>query len=141
MSDPASDPRAELVATAFDAFNRGDLDGVSAFLHPAVRSHVSPKLMNAGSWEGRQGFFEMVGGWIEAFTETTYEILDIQLLDDRFLVARVRQTSLGRESGVPVKMEPSYLMEISEGKAVAIEIHPDHQSAAEAWQAHCSGSK
>lgn len=131
--DAEADERARGIRDAFDAFNAGDLEAVMKFIDPEITAHVSGQLMNAGSWQGREGFFAMVAAWNEAFAETRYDFQGAEHLDETFSIALVRQHSVGRQSGVPVEMEPAYLIQIVDGSARRFEVYPDRAAALAAY--------
>ena len=60
----------ELAKATFAAFQRGDLEG--AFAHTAPDSVFENRTETPGvegTWHGREGFLEMLGKIIEAFSE------------------------------------------------------------------------
>jgi ketosteroid isomerase-like protein len=118
-----------LARAGLEAFNRGDMEAVVGFLHPEIEMHVSPRMMNAGTWHGIDGYMEGVGGWGDAWENLHFEITGIEEADERTVLVGVRQTALGRESGVPVEMDAVLLFEVVDGRARRFQVHPDRESA------------
>ena len=125
----AEDPRPKLIEDAFAAFVTRDVEGVFGFLHPEVRCRVNSPLMNAGEWQGYEGFGQMTIGWEEAFGQITYDIQGIELPDDRNTLVAVRQSATGAGSGVPVELDVYFLIEFDGERAVRFEVHADRESA------------
>lgn len=125
----ADDPRVKLIEDAFGAFQERNVEGLIAFLHPEVESRVDPPLLNAGSWRGLEGFAEMVAGWEEAFGQITYDIRDMDLVDERNVLVEVHQSGTGAGSGVPVALDVYFLIEIVGEQTVRFQIHADRESA------------
>jgi ketosteroid isomerase-like protein len=119
----------EVVQTAFEAFEANDVAGVIPVLHPEVESHVSPPLMNGGTWHGVDGYLEMTTAWSEAFDDLRYAIVELEAPDDRHVLATLRQNATGRGSGVPVEMDVVFLLEIEDGRARRFHVYPDRENA------------
>ena len=125
----SADPRPELIRAAFAAFETRDVQGLAGFLHPEVACQVFPPLMNVGTWQGYAGFAEMTAGWEEAFGSISYEVRDIEPVDDRNALVAVHQEALGAGSGVPVSLDVYFLIEFEGERAIRFQIHADRESA------------
>ena len=123
------DDNKRVLLLAIEAYNRGDEAGTIAVFDPAIECHVSPALMNAGTWHGIDGYREMIAAWDEAWTELRMNVLDIEMPDDRHLIARIDQRGVGAGSGVPVELEVFLLFEVSDGRTVRLHIYADRESA------------
>jgi ketosteroid isomerase-like protein len=123
------DGNLDLVRSAFEAFDVGDAESVVATLHPEVECHVSPRMMNAGTWHGVDGYLEMASAWFEAWEDLHYEVVELEAPDDRHVLATLRQIGTGRGSGVPVEMDVFFLFEAEDGRARRLHIYPDRESA------------
>jgi ketosteroid isomerase-like protein len=126
----ARERNVALAREGLDAFNRGDTDAVLEFFDPRIECYVSPRLMNAGTWHGLDGYLEMVAGWNEAWDELELDVRDVQAVDDAHVIAEIHQTAVGRESRVPVELGVVFLWEVSDtGRTVRFHIHADRESA------------
>src|SRR5919108_496498 len=94
----------ELVASAFDAFQRGDVEAVNAALDPEIEVVISDRLANSGTWRGVDGFWESVSSWLEAWDEFRIQVQSVDTPDDDHVIVEARQTATGRSSGVPVEL-------------------------------------
>jgi ketosteroid isomerase-like protein len=122
----------ELVASALDAWNRGEVDGFA--------SHVAEDVVwveVAGRPEGddserrgrerlRQGLESLFDAW------ETYR-LDVERIDDvgDRILAVVREVARGRASGVEVDSRWGYLITVGDGEIVRIEAYRDAAQAVE----------
>jgi ketosteroid isomerase-like protein len=119
----------ELVRSAFEAFDASDTARLISTLHPEIECHVSPRLINSGTWHGHDGYLEMTGAWFEAWEGLHYEAIDLEAPDDRHVLASMRQIATGRGSGVPVEMDIVFLFEVDDGLARRFHVYPDRKSA------------
>ena len=118
-----------LLRAGIEAYNRGDFAAMIEVFDPDVELHVDPAQGNPGTWHGLDGFRQMVSGWRDAFAEDRSELLGLEMVDDRHLIAQMRQTAVGAGSGVPVEMINYYLLEVRDGKAVRFHIYGDREAA------------
>ena len=123
------DSRIALVEKAFADFNAYNIDGVVGFIDPEVRTKVAGDLMNAGEWRGWDGFVQMATAWSEAWGQTDYKVNEIELVDERNLLAYVRQKAVGAGSGVPVEIDVVYLVEVVDERATRFEVYSSRESA------------
>jgi ketosteroid isomerase-like protein len=126
----------ELVERAFAAFRTGDVDTVNSFLDPGVEVVISDRLANSGRWSGVDGFWESIGGWLEAWDEWNIELRGTETPDDRHVIAETLQTATGRASGVPVELTAFFLFELRDGRAIRHELHPSRDDALAAVAPH-----
>jgi hypothetical protein len=125
----SEDPRLALIRRAFADYQERNVEGLAGFLHPEVESRVFPPLLNVGTWEGPAGFVEMTRSWEEPFGKIRYEILEIELPDDRNALVAVNQQATGAGSGVPVELDVWFLVEFESGQAIRFQIHAHRDSA------------
>jgi ketosteroid isomerase-like protein len=125
------DPRIGLIRQAFADYAERDVEGLGHFLHPEVESEVFQPLLNADRWSGPAGFVEMTRQWQEPFGEITYEILGIELPDERNALVSVHQEATGAGSGVPVELDVWFLVEFEDQRAIRFQIHASRDSAVE----------
>ena len=119
----------ELVADAFDAFQRGDVEALNAGLDPEIEVMISDRLANSGTWRGVEGFWESVSTWLEAFDDYRLEVRSIDTPDDHHVLVEARQTAKGRASGVPVELTTYFLFEVHEGLSTRYELHASREDA------------
>jgi ketosteroid isomerase-like protein len=125
----SEDPRLALLRAGFEAFNRGDADGVLAILADDVESYISPELMNAGTYLGHEGFIRMLGAWNEAWKSVEVAIVTTEDLDPEHVLVEVAQNAIGAGSGVPVEMTVFWLFQFRGGLVRRLHMHADRERA------------
>ncbi|HXE98988.1 MAG TPA: nuclear transport factor 2 family protein [Solirubrobacterales bacterium] len=119
----------ELVRRAVDAFQRGDLEGVLAEAREDFEIFLPSNLPNSGRFVGLDGYSTWLGQWLDAWEDFTVEIVEMQPVGDRHVIATVRQSGLGKGSGIPVEMEIAYMWDVRDGRLAALHLYPSREEA------------
>jgi ketosteroid isomerase-like protein len=122
----------ELVKRGYEAWNRGDVEGVLSFLDPEIEWHGYTHIPESGTLEGR----DEVKAWLERFLDA-WEQLDIEvtkLIDaGEQVVALVRFRGSGKGSGAPVEGgTDAHVWTVRDGHVVAVTLYQGTQEALEA---------
>ncbi|CAN5177447.1 hypothetical protein BH24ACT23_BH24ACT23_05850 [soil metagenome] len=125
----SEDPRIDLITNAIEAFNRGDVPGLLEMIDPRVESRVAEGLGNPGSYEGIEGYMQMMSEWAEAWSENNLDLREIELVDERAVLVHTDQTAVGAGSGVPLEFNTVFLVVFEDERAIRFEIHPSRDSA------------
>jgi ketosteroid isomerase-like protein len=125
----SEDPRLALLRAGFEAFNRRDTEGLLAILADDVECFISPDLVNAGTYLGREGFIRMLGAWNEAWRSIEIAIVTTEDLDPEHLLVEVDQNAIGAGSGVPVEMTLFWLFQFRDGLVRRVRMYADRESA------------
>jgi ketosteroid isomerase-like protein len=116
----------ELVAAAYDSFNRGDVEPILDLLHPDVEWVPPPTSLEPRPLRGRHAVREYLAP--NFFESQTAEPLETIEHGNRLLVvARVR--ARGRGSGIEIDQTVYHLLTIEDGRAVRFEVHVDRAEA------------
>ena len=107
----------ETLERGYAALNRGDLSVVLDLLDPDIEWHEPGWSPEAGTHRGRDSFERFFRGWIESFEGFRVEPERVVQRGDQ-LVAVVRQTGVGRTSGVQVETCLAHVWTVANGKAV-----------------------
>jgi len=127
-----SERNVAIARSAIEAFNRGDVDAVLALAAPDVEVYAPPDSPNPGRYVGYEGYLRWSEQWLEAWETFTLDVLDIEAVGDRHVVAVVRQNGRGRLSGLALTMEAAHLYKMDEdGKIVRFELHDERKRALE----------
>jgi ketosteroid isomerase-like protein len=127
-----SERNVAIARSAIEAFNRGDVDAVLALAAPDVEVYAPPDSPNPGRYVGYEGYLRWSEQWLEAWETFTLDVLDIEAVGDRHVVAVVRQNGRGRLSGLALTMEAAHLYVMDEdGKIVRFELHDERKRALE----------
>jgi ketosteroid isomerase-like protein len=125
----SEDPRIDLITNAIEAFNRGDVPGLLEMIDPRVESRVAEGLGNPGSYEGIEGYMQMMSEWAEAWSENNLDLREIELVDERAALVHTDQTAVGAGSGVSLEFNTVFLVVFEGERAIRFEIHPSRDSA------------
>jgi ketosteroid isomerase-like protein len=86
------------VRSAYDAFSRGDIEGVLGVLSPTIEWRAPEVLPQGGEYQGREGaqefFAKLAGAWS-----------DLQVEIERFVDSGEDVVVLGRGRGIPTTGE------------------------------------
>ena len=121
---------AELMRNLVETFNRGDITTTAAALDEFVvwdarQIHV-PELQSV--YQGTAGVAEFWRRWLPMWERVTSEILWIEAIDDHVLMW-LRQTQVGRASGVAVTVDYGWDVTFREGKIIRVSFFDDEMSA------------
>jgi ketosteroid isomerase-like protein len=118
----------ELVKAAFDAYGRGDLEGVADFADPAVVVTQLAELPDAETFHGRRGLIEVIEAWEAAWDDVRIERLHTREVGDNVLTT-VRQRARGKGSGVEVEGVFTFVFTVKAGKLVRWQMFADEAKA------------
>jgi ketosteroid isomerase-like protein len=125
-----SEANVDLAREALDCFRRGDVDALLDRTAGDQLVTFSPETVpNGGTYHGREGYLEWISAWLEAWESFSIELLEIEALDDRWVVSTVHQSAIGKGSGVPVELDSYFLAEIVDGTIQRIELYLDRAEA------------
>jgi ketosteroid isomerase-like protein len=119
----------ELARAGFEAFNRGDVDFISQFLHPEIEVHNAEEVGQAGTYHGRDGYGEWIRDWMDAWEEFRIEIEEVEEVDDQNVLVHCDQHARGQGSGVEVTRRVVFLLTLQDGLAKRLHIYGDRESA------------
>ena len=120
---------AGLVQQGYEAWNRGDVEGVLSFLDPQIEWRGYTHIPESGTLEGR----DEVRAWLERFLDA-WEQLEIEMTElidaGEQVVALVRFRGTGKGSGVPVEGgTDAHVWTVREGRIVAVTLYQGTREA------------
>jgi ketosteroid isomerase-like protein len=119
--------RIELVESAFEAWNRGDIDGFAEHVAEGVAwLEVSGRPEGGGDTVlvGRDRMRNSLRSLFEAWESYHLEAERIEDLGER-VVAIVRETARGRASGLEVEGRWGYVLTVAASEIVRVEAYRD----------------
>jgi ketosteroid isomerase-like protein len=125
-------PNTDLVRRGYEAWNRGDVEGVLTFLDPEIELHGYTHLPESGALAGR----DEVRAWLERFLDA-WEQLEIDVTElieagDQ-VVALVRFRGRGKGSGVQVEGgADAHVWKIRNGQIASVKLYQGTREALEA---------
>jgi uncharacterized protein len=127
-----SQENVELVRNGYEAFARGDMDGlVNQFWAPEIEWRTVRGVPFEGTYRGAGEVFDALRDWTGTFDEFTTVVEEMIDAGDR-VIACHRMQGKGKESGAAVDFKLVQIITIQDGKQVAIEDFSTRQAALEA---------
>jgi ketosteroid isomerase-like protein len=122
----------ELVESAFDAWNRGDIDAFAGHVAEDVAWLEVAGRPEGGATEriGRDRLRESLRSLFDAWESYHLEVQRLEDVGDR-VVAVVREVARGRASGLEIDGTWGYLITVGDGEIVRIEAYRDADKALE----------
>jgi ketosteroid isomerase-like protein len=130
--DSVSPEDLEVVRRAYEAFARGDIDGLlEHFVTPDVEWRTTPQVMFGGTHRGVDEMRDRMADWTGPFEEFTTEVEEMIDAGVHVVVCH-RMRGRGRDSGVEVDLRLWQVVSVRDGKLVRMH---DYSSRAEALAA------
>lgn len=127
-----SHENVEIVRDAFDAFTRGDTEGVLRLCDEDILITQPEELPGVSRQQrGHDGVLEAFRIWPEQWDDYQIEILRMADLGD-YVVVTSRTAGRGKQSGVEVERDFSYLLAVRDEKIVEMKIFMREDQALEA---------
>jgi ketosteroid isomerase-like protein len=136
---PSSKMRRALVRrsvrTAWEAFNRGDLDAAFLLYHPDCESTYPPELATIGLGAGTHGLEERMRSQqraLDEWAEFRFEPKELIDFGDGRLLTAGHMKGTGLSSGATVDSEWSALVTTVNGRVIREQIYVNHPEALQA---------
>jgi ketosteroid isomerase-like protein len=126
-----SQRNVELVRTAYDAWNRGDVAWALEHLDPEVELHDPPEAPDAQIWHGQEGYLRQQEQYMAAWEHASFRADELVDAGDKVLV-RVRSRGRTKNEGLELDAVVFHVFTLRDGKATAIEVYGDEAQALEA---------
>jgi uncharacterized protein len=125
--------KVELVRSAFDAWNRGEIDRFAGHVSEDVAWLEVSGRPESGTSEsfGRDRLRRSLESLFDAWESYRLEVERIDDVGDRVL-AIVREVARGRSSGVEIDSRWGYLITVEDGEMVRVEAYRDAGQAVRA---------
>jgi len=112
-----SEENVEIVRNAFAAYERGDMDAMLRLVdEDIVITQVSDVPGIPAQQHGHRGVLEAFAVWPEQWEDFRVEILRIAAAPAGKVIATVRNRGRGKQSGIEVDMEFSFVFAIRDAK-------------------------
>jgi ketosteroid isomerase-like protein len=124
-----SQENVEIVQSAFDAFNRGALDAVSAVHDPAIEWRTSSEDPDPATHRGPDGVRRYFEQWIDSFAGLRAELEEcFEVTEDRVFTT-VHYIGRGSASGVDMNWRQSLVFTLRGRLIVRVEEYFDRGEA------------
>ena len=127
-----SQENVEIVRSAFEAFQRDDVEGIMPFLDEQIEWRNPEDSPIAGVWHGHDGVRDWFKQASEAFGDMTFTPDEFrEVSEDRILVL-LRFALTGTESGIRMEVPFAHLIDMKAGRVTALRMYSDQAKALEA---------
>jgi ketosteroid isomerase-like protein len=122
----------ELTRSAFEAFERGDVEWMQRRCAPDVVIVQPPEIPDAKTYRGAEAIAQMIDDWPKQWEEFRLEVTEIIDVSDDVLVSGTRHTGRGRTSGIELDFEVFYVGRLRDGKLARMEMFLSREQAMQA---------
>jgi ketosteroid isomerase-like protein len=126
-----SQENVEIVRRGYDAFNRGDIEGVIETADPQVHWDMSERVFNPSVYEGHDGVRRFVEEMNEVWEDFRLEPLEFIDAGDKVVVSHLIR-GRGRGSGVDVELPSTSVYTLRNRKVIDNRMYREHSEALEA---------
>ena len=130
-----SQENVEIVRAAFAAWNAGDMEAVFAHFHPELVYHPRADEPDPSPHVGRDAYERLVYGFVDSFSEVTFEVLELIDAGDHVIASTVLHAVLrgqGSASGAGVSDTYVFVYKLRDGLVVEGWEYRTKQEALEA---------
>jgi ketosteroid isomerase-like protein len=130
-----SQENVEVMRAALAAWNAGDMDAVFAHFHPELVYHPRTDEPDPSPHVGRDAYERLFRGFVDSFSEVTFEVLEVIDADDYVIAATVLHVVLhgqGSASGAGVSDTYVFVYKLRDGLVVEGWEYRTKQEALEA---------
>ncbi len=128
-----SEENVEIVREGWNAWIRGDLDGLLSLLDPEVvwdttHFHDWPE----SAYHGPEGVERFLREWLELWDDLELTVDEILAAPDGRVVSLIRQSGKGRESGLAMEMEQAQIATVRDGRITLLDNYEERSQALKA---------
>jgi ketosteroid isomerase-like protein len=130
-----SQENVEIVRASFEAWNARDMEALFAHSHPDLVYHPRTDEPDPSSHVGRDAFEQLTYGFVDSFSEATFEVLELIDAGDHVIASTVLHVVLrgqGSASGAGVSDTYVFVYKLRDGLIVEGWEYRTKQEALEA---------
>jgi uncharacterized protein len=121
----------DIVRRCYEAWNRGDWDGVIAFADPDIEWYTPKEDPDWGSYSGHDGLRRFWTDWAEAVGRLRFEPEEFIDTEDHVVVV-TRRRGRGIQSGLEIEDRVIQVVTMRDGKGTCVREFYDRAEALEA---------
>jgi ketosteroid isomerase-like protein len=125
---------SERIAVAqklWDAWQRGDIDGMFELIDPDIVSTQFPEQVDVRPYYGHDGVREVMVDWIGTWDDYEIKLLDLREVGES-VVAKLHQRGRGKGSGVAMEGDVWFVWRMRGGRMVRWQMFSSEAEALEA---------
>ena len=123
-----SQENVDIVRAGYEAYNRGDVEAALATLHPSIEWWPAADEPITDPHRGHDGYRSLVAGAREAFPDIQVEVEDL-FVARACVLACVRFSGRGRDSGVPFEIRETHVARFRDGKVIEVREYREKDEA------------
>ena len=124
----------ETIEQGYDAFVRGDLEGVLAVVSPEVEAYDYELIVGERFYRGHEGLVQMIAASLEGLEDIRWHVDSITEIGDHVLV-EARRSGRGQASQVPVEEQQYHVWKVKDGLATRFRLFLSREDALAAARA------
>jgi len=129
----SQDDDIALIRTAFETWDRGDIDGFFELIHPEVEWRPPSYAPEPGPHRGHEAVKKGIAAYFEGFEEFRPVPRDIRPASEPgTYLAEVSTHTKGKGSGLEFDIDVFHLITVREGKLAGLSVFTDEAEALEA---------
>jgi ketosteroid isomerase-like protein len=102
----------------WDAWERGDIEGMFELIHPEIVSTQFPEQVGVEDHHGHDGVREVMEDWIGTWDDYEIELLDVREAGSDTVVLSLHQRGRGKGSGAAMEGDVWFVWRMRDGKLV-----------------------
>ena len=126
---PEQEANLELVSGGLEDWIAGNQEATIATFTDDVEVYVPPELGNAGTYTGIEQFRSWFAAWDDAWSEFEMEVMEIEPVGERHIVAMIESRGVGAGSGIEVSNRLAWVLATRDGKMEYLSLQPDREAA------------
>jgi ketosteroid isomerase-like protein len=130
-----SQENVENARAAFEAWNAGELQDVLSHFHPELVYHPRADEPDPSPHVGRDAYERLVYGFVDSFSEVTFEVLELIDAGDHVIASTVLHAVLRGQGSASAGVSDTYVFvyKLRDGLVVEGWEYRTKQEALEAW--------
>jgi ketosteroid isomerase-like protein len=131
VADPSGDQarNVELAREGLESWIEGDREAAIATFREDIEVFVPPELGNAGSYRGLEQFRSWFEAWDEAWSDFTMEVIVMEPVGERHVIAEIDSAATGTSSGIEVGNTLGWVLGVREGRLEYLSLQPNLEAA------------
>ena len=127
-----SQENVDIARAAFEAWNAGELQDVPSYFHPELVYHPRADEPDPSPHVGRDAYERLMYGFIDSFSEVTFEVLELIDAGDHVIVSTVLHAVPHGQGNASVRDTYVFVHKLRDGKVVRYEWFHEPTEASEA---------
>ena len=104
-----SQENVEIARAAFEAWNAGELQDVLSYFHPELVYHPRADEPDPSPHVGRDAYERLVYGFVDSFSEVTFEVLELIDAGDHVIASTVLHAVLRGQGSASAGVSDTYV--------------------------------